>query len=129
MLLEGHLYLQEKHEHFQIAVVATANQDRKLLVMKLLETPGLQLDQMLVLYLQNNWMRLGDPMELTELVYQLTRCTKVEAYEGIQHDGYVRRMTQRNHFQHLHTENLEYVFSMEATGTEVLDLCNRVTEE
>ena len=30
----------------------------------------------------------------------------------------------------MHTEeDLEYVYSMEATCTEVLDLCNRVTEE
>jgi len=127
MLLEGHLYLQEKYEYFQIAVVATANQDRKLLVMKLLETPGLQLDQMLVLYLQNNWMRLGDPNEMTELVYQLTSCTKAAAYQDIQHDQYVRKMTQKHYFQHIETENLEYVYSMEATCTEVLDLCNSVT--
>ena len=121
---------QGLHEHFYNAVVATTDQDRKLLVMKLLETPDFELDEMLVLYLQSNWMRLGDPSELTELVYQLTSCVKAEAFQKIQHDEYVRKMTQQSHFQHMHTKDpLEYVYSMEATCAEVLDLCKRVTEE
>ena len=106
------------------------NQDRKHLVMKLLQTPDFELDETLVLYLQSNWIRLGDPSEMTELVYQLTSCIKVAAYQGVQHGDYVRKMTQQSYFQHMHTEeNLEYVYSMEATCAETLDLCKRVTEE